>query len=151
MELLSLLKIVEELSIKILEHYGETLKGILINLDNNKKMVYFVLILKNTKKISLANRGIIFNYFYNKVKKLEIFKQYISLYKHLPKIYPIIIDENEIEYHNPFLLFILLKGKILFQRDNTISQKLSKINNIQILGNEFLDFGKIRKGEIREI
>ncbi|MEM0373560.1 MAG: hypothetical protein QXO96_03280, partial [Sulfolobales archaeon] len=111
------------------------------------------LLLKNVRKISLANRGIIFNYFYNKLKKTYIFKNYLEKFRQSPKIYAIILEEEELSYNIPFVLYIILNGKILFQKNNVVSNAIAKtsLHIINYKGEYLLDFGKIRKGEVKEL
>jgi hypothetical protein len=139
----------------MIEHYSGLVKGLLIGgeaIESNKEdgEIFLLIILDKVDKISIINRGIIFNYFYNKLKSDYLFREYINKYGFSPKIYPIIISENEIKYHNPFIIYLIKKGKILLDKNMIIRKEQNEFTEVKITNN-VIELFEIKKGDVKEI
>ncbi|BFH73610.1 hypothetical protein SJAV_15540 [Sulfurisphaera javensis] len=150
----SLLSIIEEYAEGTLLHYGNILKGIVIggeaidSLDEEKPLLVLV-VLDKTHKISFYARQEIAEYFTKKIEPTDVYFEYVKKYGHRPLLYFIVIDPTEIEFHNPIILYLLSKGKILFDREKIIENERKKINAQIVSG--VVKIADINKGEVIEV
>ncbi|MBB5252869.1 hypothetical protein [Sulfurisphaera ohwakuensis] len=150
----SLLNLVQSLSEKILDHYGENLKGIVIGGEaidtlDEKKALLILLILEKVHKISFYAREEIAEYFIKKIEQLENYFEYVKKYGQRPLLYFIILDPSELSFHNPIVLYLLTNGKTIFDKEKLIEKEARKINIVNI--NRVLKMGEINKGEVIEL
>lgn len=151
----SLLNLIQSLSEKILEHYEDKLKGIVIggeaidSLDERKPLL-ILLVLEKVHKISLYAREEIAEYFIKKIEQSEGYFEYVKKYGQRPLLYFIILDPLELSFHNPIVLYLLANGKIIFDKEKLIEKEAKKINVVNI-NNRVLKVGEINKGEVIEI
>ncbi|QIW23407.1 hypothetical protein EWF20_04080 [Sulfolobus sp. S-194] len=150
----SLLNLIQSLSEKILDHYGEKLKGIVIGGEaidtlDEKKALLILLILEKVHKISFYAREEIAEYFIKKIEQIENYFEYVKRYGQRPLLYFIILDPSELSFHNPIVLYLLTSGKIIFDKEKLIEKEARKINIVNI--NRVLKMGEINKGEVIEL
>ncbi|BFI75063.1 hypothetical protein [Sulfurisphaera ohwakuensis] len=150
----SLLNLVETLSEKILEHYEDKLKGIVIGGEaidtfDEKKTLLILLVLDKVHKISFYAREEIAEYFIKKIEPLESYFEYVKKYGQRPLLYFIILDPSELSFHNPIVLYLLTNGKVLFDKEKLIEKEAKKVNVANING--VLKLSEINKGEVIEL
>ncbi|BAB65538.1 hypothetical protein [Sulfurisphaera tokodaii] len=150
----SLLNLVETLSEKILEHYEDKLKGIVIGGEaidtfDEKKTLLILLVLDKVHKISFYAREEIAEYFIKKIEPLESYFEYVKKYGQRPLLYFIILDPSELSFHNPIVLYLLTNGKVLFDKEKLIEKEVKKVNVTNING--VLKLSEINKGEVIEL
>ncbi|MDT7900714.1 MAG: hypothetical protein RRE78_02245 [Acidianus sp.] len=143
-----MLKLVENISLDILSWYGDKLKGIIYEPNYNVILV----VLEDMDKISLFARGEIYNFFYNRLRKLDEFKKFVVENHKSPRLYGIILSPKELSYNIPKLIYIIHKGYILYDPKGLISN-IRKVNVkiVEDYDKKILDLGKVKKGEVIEI
>ncbi|MCY0873794.1 MAG: hypothetical protein OWQ50_04005 [Acidianus infernus] len=143
-----MLKLVENISLDILNWYGDKLKGIIYEPNYNAILV----ILEDVDKISLFARGEIYNFFYNRLRKLDEFKKFVLENHKSPRLYGIILSPKELSYNIPKLIYIIHKGYILYDPKGLISNiRKANVKIVEDYDKKILDFGKVKKGEVIEI
>lgn len=143
-----MLKLVENISLDILSWYGDKLKGIIYEPNYNVILV----VLEDVDKISLFARGEIYNFFYNRLRKLEEFKKFVVENHKSPRLYGIILSPKELSYNIPKLIYIIHKGYILYDPKGLISNiRKANIKIVEDYDKKILDLGKVKKGEVIEI
>ncbi|ARM77038.1 hypothetical protein B6F84_03080 [Acidianus manzaensis] len=115
-----------------------------------------LIILDGVEKISLINRGEIFNFFFNRLRNTKEFREYVLENRKYPKINGIIISPIEISYNNPKVLYMILNGYILYDPQNLLQEKRKEIkeNKIKIVNykhDKLIDLGKVKKGEVIDL
>lgn len=144
-----LLGIIEDISIRLIDHYGDILKGIIIGGEgiegeNDELPVFLLIILDNTRRISFLARQEIGEYFYKKVEREEVFFEYVKKRGHRPLLYFLVIDPTELEFHIPFVNYILNTGKVLYNKI-----ELEKVNFLKV--GKVYKFAEIDKGDVVEL
>ncbi|BDC18126.1 hypothetical protein [Acidianus sp. HS-5] len=143
-----MLKLVENISLDILNWYGDKLKGLLYEQNYNAILI----VLEGVDKISLFARGEIYNFFYNRLRKTEEFKKFVIENHKAPRLQGIIISPNELTYNIPKIVYILHKGYVLYDPQGFISNLLkSNVKIFEDYNRKILDLGKVKKGEVVEI
>jgi hypothetical protein len=143
-----MLKLVENISLDILSWYGDKLKGIIYEPNYNVILV----VLEDVDKISLFARGEIYNFFYNRLRKLDEFKKFVVENHKSPRLYGIILSPKELSYNIPKLIYIIHKGYILYDPKGLISNiRKANIKIVEDYDKKILDLGKVKKGEVIEI
>ena len=152
----SLLQIVEALGNLMLDHYGDKVKGIVIggeaiaSLDERKPLLILIF-LDKVHKISFYAREEIFEYFVKKVESGSIYLEYVKRYGQRPLLYGILVDPSEISFHNPIVLYLIVSGKIIFDKNKIIEKERNRIgNNVIAIGNG-IKIGDINKGEVIDL
>ena len=152
----SLLQIVEILGSLMIDHYGDKVKGLVIggeaieSLDERKPLLFLAL-LDKVHKISFYAREEIFEYFIKKVESSDIYLEYVKRYGQRPLIYGIIIDPIEVSFHNPVVLYLLIKGKVIFDKNKIIEkEKTQLISNVVPIGS-VIKIGEINKGDVIDL
>ncbi|AWR96635.1 hypothetical protein DFR86_03080 [Acidianus sulfidivorans JP7] len=153
-----MLNLIDLISNDILLWYGRKLKGILLTMNNNADQISvdMLIILENVERLSILSRGDIFNFFFNRLKNTNEFKEYVLKNKKSPKLNGIIISETEISYNVLKILYMILEGYILYDPENILYKKKEEIkaNKIKIVNykqNRLIDLGKVKKGEVLEL
>ncbi|WP_152942019.1 hypothetical protein [Acidianus ambivalens] len=143
-----MLKLVENISLDILSWYGDKLKGIIYEPNYNVILV----VLEDVDKISLFARGEIYNFFYNRLRKLDEFKKFVLENHKSPRLYGIILSPKELSYNIPKLIYIIHKGYILYDPKGLISNiRKANVKIVEDYDKKILDLGKVKKGEVIEI
>jgi len=143
-----MLKLVENISLDILSWYGDKLKGIIYEPNYNVILV----VLEDVDKISLFARGEIYNFFYNRLRKLDEFKKFVVENHKSPRLYGIILSPKELSYNIPKLIYIIHKGYILYDPKGLISDiRKANVKIVEDYDKKILDLGKVKKGEVIEI
>jgi|BEDMetMinimDraft_2_1075160.scaffolds.fasta_scaffold00193_7 hypothetical protein len=143
-----MLKLVENISLDILSWYGDKLKGIIYEPNYNVILV----VLEDVDKISLFARGEIYNFFYNRLIKLDEFKKFVVENHKSPRLYGIIVSPKELSYNIPKLIYIIHKGYILYDPKGLISNiRKANVKIVEDYDKKILDLGKVKKGEVIEI
>ncbi|MFP3165296.1 MAG: hypothetical protein RXQ76_05555 [Acidianus sp.] len=143
-----MLKLVENISLDILSWYGDKLKGIIYEPNYNVILV----VLEDVDKISLFARGEIYNFFYNRLRKLDEFKKFVVENHKSPRLYGIILSPKELSYNIPKLIYIIHKGYILYDPKGLISNiRKANVKIVEDYDKKILDLGKVKKGEVIEI
>jgi len=152
----SLLQIVEALGNLMLDHYGDKVKGIVIggeaieSLDEEKPLLLLIF-LDKVHKISFYAREEIFEYFIKKVESSDIYFGYVKKHGQRPLLYGIIIDPSEISFHNPIVLYLIARGKIIFDKNKIIEKEKNSIgSSVMNIGNT-IKIGDINKGEVVDL
>ena len=152
----SLLQIVEVLGNIMLDHYGDKVKGIVIGGEaieslDEKKPLFILIFLDKVHKISFYAREEIFEYFIKKVENSDIYFEYVKKNGQRPLLYGIIVDPSEISFHNPIVLYLIARGKTIFDKNKIIEKEKNDIeNNIISIGN-VIKIGDINKGEVVDL
>lgn len=150
----SLINIIESITTDVLEHYGDTLKGVIIggeaiDFNDERKPILVLLVLDKTHKISFYAREEIAEYFIKRIEGKEVYFEFIKKYGHRPLIYFLILDPQELSFHNPIIIYLLAKGKILFDKYKLLEKERTGIN--VLVYNNLLKIGEINKGEVIEL
>ncbi len=143
-----MLKLVENISLDMLNWYGDKLKGLIYEPNYNEILI----VLEGVDKISFFARGEIYNFFYNRLRNIEEFKKFVMENHKSPRLHGIIISPNELTYNIPKIVYILHKGYVLYDPQGLISNSLkSNVKIFEDYNRKILDLGKVKKGEVIEI
>lgn len=143
-----MLKLVEYITLDILDWYGDKLKGIVYEPTYSVLLV----VLENVDKISLFARGEIFNFFYNRLRKLDEFKKFVIENHKSPRLYGVIVSPKELSYNIPKLIYVVHKGYVLYDPVGLIFNiRKSNVKIVEDYNKKILDLGKVKKGEVIEI
>ncbi|MQL55838.1 hypothetical protein GFB69_08820 [Acidianus ambivalens] len=111
-----------------------------------------LVVLEDVDKISLFARGEIYNFFYNRLRKLDEFKKFVLENHKSPRLYGIILSPKELSYNIPKLIYIIHKGYILYDPKGLISNiRKANVKIVEDYDKKILDLGKVKKGEVIEI
>ncbi|BBD72991.1 hypothetical protein HS1genome_1380 [Sulfodiicoccus acidiphilus] len=135
-----------------MEWFGKDVVGIAALRSDNE--MHVLILVDGIREISITARTEIWRKFYEALRTSHLFSSYVEEFGTAPRIVGILLSPEEVDYHIPWVVHLLLQGTVLLDPKGILKKArevLKGVKTFQHRNGAVVVMGDLSKGEVVDL